>query len=138
MSTKDNRQKIIKAVESCKASDEDNKRLINLITKKLLADQWTDQVLKLIDAAKQITRVPEARFVLLHEWLSVAVYGRPTPEEMEHIRPHLDNMRRLTSNMGKDSTAEERNNYESAIVSEMIQIKAIHPGYYYTIQVQSP
>lgn len=92
---------------------------------------------KLFDGAIVISRMKEARFVLVYEWLIQARYGKPSPQQMDLISDHLRAIRVATTKLGSDASDEDKRNFRRIELEHMEEIKLIHEGYWYSIQIQS-
>lgn len=132
-----NIKRLKELADLCSGSQQDAKRLFNICLEVDITDERFKRLERLFDGAIAITSVKEARFALAHEWILLDLYGKPSETQMRKITFHLDNMRRMTSNMGKDSTEKERRVYRIKYSQEMESIKSIHAGYYHTIKNQA-
>ncbi len=86
---------------------------------------------KLVETAKELTRIKDARYGLLVEWLTPVV----RKEVKKKIDVHLERISSLHSNLGKDSTDEERKLVFLLQQHEMIKIKALNEDFYNSIKI---
>ena len=86
---------------------------------------------KLVQVAKELTRIKDARYGLMMEWLTPAV-----KEDIKRkIDFHLERISSLHSNLGSDSTEEERSLIFRLEQKEMFKIKSLDEAFYNSIKV---
>jgi len=91
----------------------------------------------IVEKAIAITRVREARCVVVSEQIIWELYPKPTPAQMELISIHLKAIAMIRSHQGSDSTLEEKHQFLTVERYHHWEIKIINEGYYQTIKIQS-